>query len=148
MSSIIFEKQKAFIKDRSILECSMMGSEVIHILSARREKAVLLKLNFQKAFDCLSWDFLFATMNRMGFNQTWINWMNKYLSIARVSILMNESSLVPFNMNHGVRQGDTLSPFLFIIIVEELKCMLDKAREGGLIDGIFILESLPELSLL
>lgn len=109
---------------------------------------LLLILYFHKAFDCLSWDFLFTTMNRMSFNQTWINWMKECLSTTLISVLVNGSSSAPFNMNCDVRQGDLLSPFLFIIAVEALKRILDKAREVGLINSIYISKTLPNLSLL
>lgn len=73
LPSIIYDNQQAFVKGRSILECSLIASDVINILEKWREKALLLKLDFHKAFDYLSWDFLSSTMACMGFNQTWIN---------------------------------------------------------------------------
>lgn len=68
--------------------------------------------------------------------------MEECLSTACVSILVNGGSSDPFNMNRGVRQGDALSPFPFLITVEGLKCIIDKAKEVGLIDCVFISESL------
>lgn len=67
--SVISKNQQAFIRGRSILDCSMIASELIHILSTRKELAVLLKLDFQKAFDSISWEFLETTMRRMNFGE-------------------------------------------------------------------------------
>lgn len=107
-----------------------------------------MKIGFQKAFDFLSWNFLFFTMQCMGFIQKWIQWINEWLSIAHILVLVNGSSSEPFKMDRGVRQEDSLSPFLFLIAVEGLNCLLDKDKEVCLIDGIFILDSLSDLSLL
>lgn len=74
--------------------------------------------------------------------------MHECLSFAIVLVLMNGSPFNQFKIEKGVRQSDSLSPFLFLIALEGLKCLSDKEVELGLIDGIFILDSIPNLSLL
>lgn len=73
--------------------------------------------------------------------------MEECLSMAQVSILVNGSPTLPFSMQRGVTQGDVLSPFLFLVIVEGFNCLLDKAKSVRLIEGIFINSTVDNLSL-
>lgn len=77
-------------------------------------------------------------MSRMGFSDLWIAWMHECYSSVHVSMLVNGSPSNVFSMERGVRQRDPLSPFLFLRAAEGLKCILDKAREMGLLKGISI----------
>lgn len=62
---MISKNQQAFLKERSILDYSMVASEVIHILSVRKERAMMLKLDFKKAFNSVSWHYLEFVMQSM-----------------------------------------------------------------------------------
>lgn len=66
----------------------MIALEVVNLLAKRKEKAFMLKLDFQKAFYSISWQFLEVVMVKMGFNYTWLLWIHVCISIARVSILL------------------------------------------------------------
>lgn len=72
----------------------------------------------------------------MGFSSTWVDWIYECLSTARFIVLVNGSPSSDYAMERGVRQGDPLSPFLFLIAVEGLKCLLQKATELGLIEAV------------
>lgn len=87
-------------------------------------------------------------MLRMGFNIVWIDWMKEFYSTAHVSVLVNGSPSDTFHMERGVRQGDLLSSFLFLIAVKDLKCILDKVREMGLLRGIHFNNLTYDLSIL
>lgn len=76
-------------------------------------------------------------MVRMGFDGLWTEWMHE-CSTAHVSVLVNGSPTNSFPMERGDRQGDPLSPFLFLLAAEGLKCILDKASEVGLLHGIHL----------
>lgn len=84
----------------------------------------------------------------MGFNDQWISRMEECLSTTQISVLVNGSPTLLFNMQRGVRQRDAILPFLFLIEVKGLKCLLDKAKQGGLFEGIFINHFVDSLSLL
>lgn len=72
ISSIIADNQQSFIQGRSILDFFMMATDLLHIIKRRRERAFIIKIDFQKAFDSLSWDFLESIMRGMGYNKIWI----------------------------------------------------------------------------
>lgn len=62
----------------------MVASKVIHILSLKRGKALMVKIDFQKAFDSISWDYLSIVIQKMGFNKVWTIWIKKSLTTAQI----------------------------------------------------------------
>ena len=81
------------------------------------------------------WDFLLQIMERMGFGSKWISWINWCISIAYFFVLFNGSSMEFFRSSRGLRQGDPLSPYLFVIRMEAPSCLLKRVLEGNFISG-------------
>lgn len=101
-------------------------------------EAVLLKLDFQKAYDSMSWEFLDWVLGEMGFPSLWRNWIRSCVRTASLSILINGTPSKPIKMHRGLRQGDTLSPFLFNLAMEVLHRLIVKAIDKGLWEGVEI----------
>lgn len=99
---------------------------------------MVFKIDFEKAFDSISWAFLLRVMHFMGFSDTWINWISGCLHSATSSVLINGSPTREFNLHRGLRQGDPLSPFLFIIAMEGLHVAMEDAMAAGLYNGFKI----------
>lgn len=93
-------------------------------------------MDFEKAFDSVSWRYLDHVMCMMGFGVKWRNWIRSCLHSARSSILINGSPTSEFSLKRGLRQGDPLSPFLFIIIMEGLHIALRDAMAANLFHGV------------
>ncbi|GJW96376.1 RNA-directed DNA polymerase, eukaryota, reverse transcriptase zinc-binding domain protein [Tanacetum coccineum] len=91
--------------------------------------------DFEKAFDSLRWDFLDIIMDKLGFGIKWRSWINGCLQNARASVLVNGSPSSEFELFNGLRQGDPLSPFLFILAMEGLHGITCKAVEMGIFRG-------------
>lgn len=87
-------------------------------------------------------------MIKMGFGRKWINWILNCVCLALMSILLNGSSLKPFNMEKGLRQGDPLSPYLFILISEALVWFFKNATDLNLIEPVLIGKNKVRLNLL
>ncbi|KAJ9564448.1 hypothetical protein OSB04_000414 [Centaurea solstitialis] len=109
---------------------------------------ILAKVDFEKAFDSVNWNFLFHIMDQMGFGLKWINWIRGCLKSASTSILINGSPSKEFRMERGLWQGDPLSPFLFLLAGEVLQQMLVNACNSGLFKGLQLESSNRNISLL
>ena len=80
-------------------------------------------------------------MSKMGFGQRWINWIRWCISTTNFSILINETSSDFFHSTRGLRQGDPLSPYLFLLVMEILNQLLFRAKNGGFIEGFKVRSS-------
>ena len=98
-----------------------MVKEIVHSLQKERKKGLILKLDFEKAFDTVNWKFLLSVMRSMNFAKKWIKWIQAILTSARVSILVNGEPTREFIPARGLRQGDPLSPLLYNIVGEVLE---------------------------
>ncbi|GJZ54916.1 putative RNA-directed DNA polymerase, eukaryota, reverse transcriptase zinc-binding domain protein [Tanacetum coccineum] len=130
--------QSAFIKGRYILDGPLILNEILAKCRHQNKELLLFKVDFEKAFDSVRWDFLDAVMGKMGFGAKWRSWISGCLHKARSSILVNGSPTNEFELFKGLRQGDPLSPFLFILVMEGLHSLTCKAEELGLFKGVSI----------
>nr|GEV44850.1 reverse transcriptase domain-containing protein [Tanacetum cinerariifolium] len=96
---------------------------------------MLFKVNFEKAFDSLRWDFLDSVLDKMGFGLKWRTWIYGCFSSACSSLLVNGSPTPEFDLQRGLGQGDPLSSFLFILAMEGIHSLSCKAEELGLFKG-------------
>ncbi|XP_071728773.1 uncharacterized protein [Rutidosis leptorrhynchoides] len=103
-----------------------------------RKKSMIFKVDFEKAFDSLNWEFLDNMLRLMGFGSNWRGWIASCLKTAFISILVNGSPTREFKIGRGVRQGDPLSPFLFIIAAEGLSWLIKSAVSNNLYCGVEI----------
>ncbi|GJW06190.1 RNA-directed DNA polymerase, eukaryota, reverse transcriptase zinc-binding domain protein [Tanacetum coccineum] len=144
MDSIISQEQSAFISGRQILDGPLILSEVIEWY--KKKKMLLFKVDFKKAFDSVSWRFFDHVMDRLGFSSTWRKWIMAGLKSSRASILVNGSPTLEFSLKRGLRQGDPLSPFLFIIVMEGFHIALKDGLTANLFQGVKIGSSEIRLS--
>lgn len=138
IGSVIGETQSAFIKGRSILDGVLITNELVDYVKRGRKGSLLFKVDFEKAFDCVSWDFLFLTMECMGFGVKWRGWIHACLSSASISVSVNGPPTVEIVMTRGIRQGDLILPFLFLIVAEGLNVAMQEMVSKGLYDGVSI----------
>ncbi|KAJ9555564.1 hypothetical protein OSB04_010178 [Centaurea solstitialis] len=147
LDSVISNSQTAFIKGRSILDGPLMVNELINWAKKKKKKLLIFKVDFAKAFDTLNWNYLDNVLMQMGFGQKWREWMKGCTRTAKVSVLVNGSPTKEFSLGKGVRQGDPLAPFLFILAAEGLTVAMKEAQRSNLFKGIRIGNSIDELSI-
>ena len=87
---------------------------------------MVCKLDIEKAYDHVNWDALFYLLDKMGFGVKWSGWIKACVTFVRFSVLVNGSSEGFFGSSRGLRQGDPLSPVLFLLIMEVLRKILRK----------------------
>lgn len=128
LPSLISWNQSAFVKRRRIIDNILLGHEVVrdyHKSSGKPRCTV--KIDLKKAFDSINWDFVLHTMSAMGFPPLYLSWIKECISSPSYSIKINGSLEGCFAGMKGIRQGDSLSPYIFVICMEVLSNMLDKA---------------------
>ena len=132
---IISQSHNAFVEGRQILDTVLIDKEAVDSILRRKEKAILCKLDIEKAYDYIRWDFLLQILERMGFRSKWISWIDWCISTVSFSVLFNGSPTGFFRSSKSQRQGDPLSPYLFVIGMEALSCLLKRMVEGNFISG-------------
>lgn len=128
----------AFISERQILDCVLIANELVELVKRTGCEMLLFKVDFEKAFDSVCYNFLLSIMEQMRFSDKWRNWVKGCLYSATISLIVNGSPTKEFKMERGLWQGDPLSPFLFIIVVEALQVSILEACNKGVFSGISI----------
>ena len=135
LDKVISKSQNAFVKGRQILDALLIANELVDSTMRMKELGMVCKLDIEKAYDSISWEFLYQVMGRMGFSSRWLSWINWCISIASFSVLINGSPACFFLSSKGLWQGDPLSPYLFVIGMEALSCLINRAVEGNYLSG-------------
>ncbi|KAJ0535305.1 putative RNA-directed DNA polymerase [Helianthus annuus] len=146
MGKIVSDNQSAFISRRYILDGLIMINEILTWASKSRKELFLFKIDFEKAYDNVNWDFLISVMVQMGFPDIWCNWIRGVLMSARSSVLVNGLPTFEFDCQKGIRQRDPVSPFLFLIVMEAFTSLFKPASRIGYFDGIRLPNGGPEMS--
>ena len=145
---LIDERQIAFLKGRHILHGVMIANEVLAEAKFKNNPCMVFKLDFEKAYDSVSWGFLNYMMMRMGFCERWRKWIHGCLSSATISILINGSTTREFVPERGLRQGDPLAPFLFNIAAEGLTGLMRTTVSKNLFSSYKVGRQKEEINIL
>ncbi|GJX53515.1 RNA-directed DNA polymerase, eukaryota, reverse transcriptase zinc-binding domain protein, partial [Tanacetum coccineum] len=140
LGDLVNEVQSAFIENRQIFDGPFILNELIHW--CKKNQTMIFKVDFEKAFDSVRWDFLDDVLKKFGFGDRWCHWIQSCLSSSRGSILVNGSPTSEFQFHKGLKQGDPLSPFLFILVMESLHLSFQKVVNAGLFKGVVLDNSL------
>ncbi|GKA08135.1 RNA-directed DNA polymerase, eukaryota, reverse transcriptase zinc-binding domain protein [Tanacetum coccineum] len=136
------EVQSAFIAERQILNGPFILNEVMHWCKTKKKQALFFKVDFEKAYDTVRWDFLDDVLHKFGFGNKWRLWIQSCLRSSSGSIIVNGSPTEEFQFFKGLKQGDPLSPFLFILIMESLHLSFQRVVDAGMYTGIKLCSSL------
>ncbi|GJV52821.1 RNA-directed DNA polymerase, eukaryota, reverse transcriptase zinc-binding domain protein [Tanacetum coccineum] len=142
LGDIVNEVQSAFIADRQILDGPFILNEVLQWCKSKKKQSLIFKVDFEKAYDSVRWDFLDEVLKKFGFGDKWCTWIQSCLRSSRGSIIINGSPTAEFQFHKGLKQGDPLSPFLFILIMESLHLSFQRVVDARMFKGITLSSSL------
>lgn len=127
----IESNQSAFIKERLLLENVLLASELVNGYHMAPTTRCAIKFDIAKAFDTVKWSFIISVLHAMDLPAQFINWIKLCISTAAFSVCINESLEGFFTSARGIRQGCSLSPYLYVILSNVLSKLLNQAVEEG-----------------
>ena len=134
LPDIISLNQSAFVPGRIITGNVLLAYELTHFMQNKRgggESFAAVKLDMSKAYDRVEWCFLEMMMNKLGFCEEWVNIIMKCVTTVKYRIKVNGGLTEEIILERGLRQGDPLSPYLFLLCAEAFSCLLHAAEEDG-----------------
>lgn len=149
LQDIISESQSAFVPGRLITDNALIAFECFHAIhkcTRENQNFCALKLDLSKTYDRVDWGFLNRVMQRMGFGDVWRKWIMACLTSVRYSVRLNGNMTEPFCPTRGLRQGDPLSPYLFLFIADGLSKILERRKVEGLIQPLKVCRAAPGVS--
>ncbi|XP_031402735.1 uncharacterized protein LOC116212324 [Punica granatum] len=134
MSDLISPNQVSFVPGRHIQDNIVIAQELVHTMSRMRGKKLFMsiKIDLEKAYDRLSWDFIRDTLAIAGFPSNLRRVILQCITTASMQVLWNGELTESFNMGRGIRQGCPLSPYIFVLCIERLSHLISSAVGDGI----------------
>lgn len=126
LDNLIGPLQSSFIPKRGTSDNAVIAHEIVHHMHKKKGKSgyLLFKIDFEKAYDRVDWDFLKLTLNEFGFPPTIIDLIMHCTTSSSLALKWNSEKLEQFVPRRGLRQGDPMSPYLFVMCVEKLALLI------------------------
>ena len=128
LPEIIQADQYAYIKGRTIFDAIRTIDDIMEYTKIQQPSGLMVAFDFEKAFDSLSWSFLFRALRSFNLGESFIRWVSVLYCNISSCVLNNGFSSQLFDVRRGVRQGDPLSAYLFIIALEVFRYCLLKSE--------------------
>lgn len=134
LSRMISPAQSAFIPGRLLGENVLLATEIVHGYNHKNiSRCAMLKVDLKKAFDSVNWEFVLAVLHTISIPSKFLGWVSQCITTPTFSISVNGQSSGFFESEKGLRQGDPLSPYLFVLTMEVFSQLLASRFESGFI---------------
>jgi hypothetical protein len=127
MDPLVASTQSAFLKGRFLVDGVMVVNELVDFAKKAGKSCLILKVDFEKAYDSVEWSFLDYMLGRFGFGEKWKNWIRTCVFGGSMSVWVNGCPTEEINIQRGLKQGDPLAPFLFLLVAEGLGGLMRRA---------------------
>lgn len=136
MDGIIDDRQSVFFGDRFLFQSTLVANEAIEEAKRKKKECLFLKVDYNKAFDLV-----------MSFGEKWNGWIKSCLSTSFILMLVNESSILKFKTQRGLRQGTYYPSFLFNIVADDLCGIMGKAIANVIYSSFLVGKSKIQVNL-
>ncbi|KAG7588504.1 Zinc finger CCHC-type superfamily [Arabidopsis suecica] len=134
LSKVISSSQSAFMPGRLLGENVLLATEIVHGYNRKNiDPRAMLKVDLRKAFDSVRWDFILSALRALNIPEKFVNWICQCITTPSFSICVNGESGGFFKSTTGLRQGDPLSPYLFVLAMEVFSSLLKARFDAGYI---------------
>ena len=149
LPSIISENQSAFLSGRLIIDNVLVAFELMHYLEHKKEGKdgfAAIKFDMSKAYDRLEWGFIKLVMIKMGFHEKWVELIMHCITSVTYSILVNGAAYGNITPTRGLRQGDPISPYIFLLCADGFSSLIHDAARNHKINGVSICKGCPKIT--
>jgi hypothetical protein len=123
MNSLVDTTQSAFLHGRNLVDGVVVINEVVDLARRNDQSCLILKVDFEKAYDSVEWSFLDYMLIRFGFCSKWRDLIRACVCARNMSVLVNGCPTEEINIKRRLKQGDPLAPFLFCLLRRDLKAL-------------------------
>jgi hypothetical protein len=128
----------AFLKGRHLVDGVLVINEFVDLAKKSGRECLIFKVDFEKAYDSVDWGFLEYMLRRFHFCDKWIGWIKACVFAGNLSVLVNGSPTSEINIQRGLKQGDPLAPFLFLLVVEGFAGLMRSVVDKNLFKGFAV----------
>lgn len=148
MDFLVGKNQCSFVSERNSYDNVIIAQEIIHSMERKkgRKGLMVVKVDLEKVYDRIRWDFLKDTLKAIGLNHHWVKLIMCCVSSTKMKVIWNEQHSDEFVMERGIRQSDPLSPYLFVLCMERLSHLIDISVATGEWKSIRLSRNGPKIS--
>ena len=149
LEELVDKNQSAFVPERLITDNVLIAFECLHAIqqgNTDRNNFCAFKLDLAKAYDRVDWNYLEQVLVKLGFHRTWVQWIMSCVTTVRYTVRFNGVLLDTFQPTRGLRQGDPLSPYLFLFVADGLSKILQQGVTDRALEGLRVSRRAPEIT--